>query len=95
MFHSIFILYNTHSTADIYFIYQVASVDESEMIRSLQRQNDDLRQVIKQMRLEMESLGDQLPATETPRDPDCKFTFSVFQNKLSVLTVELSFSPAV
>jgi hypothetical protein len=39
--------------------------DQSEIIRSLQRQNDELKQVIRQMRLDMESLGDQLPLENT------------------------------
>jgi hypothetical protein len=50
-------------------VFQVASgsAEQSEKIISLQKQNDELRQVIKQMRLDMELLGDQLPATDTQR----------------------------
>lgn len=50
-------------------LLQVASssVEQSEKIISLQKQNEELRQVIKQMRLDMELLGDQLPSTDTQR----------------------------
>jgi len=59
-----------------YLYYQVTPVDPSDTVSSLQKQNEELRQVIKQMRLEMESLGDRLPTVDVQQGHNGKLAYN-------------------